>query len=52
VYLGGRVIYGLSDVDDDQYDIAYQSLDSSNNFIYRTDDNRNLTIQASIGFLF
>lgn len=52
LYLGARVIYGLLDVDDNQYDISYRSLDASNNFNYRSDKNRNLTIQASIGFLF
>lgn len=52
LYLGGRVIYGLTDVDDNQYDISLMSLDASNNYIQRADKNRNLTIQVSIGFLF
>ena len=52
LYLSGKVIYGLLDVDDNQYDISYYRLDGSNNYVYRADKNVNLTIQASIGFLF
>lgn len=52
LYLGGRIIYGLADLDDDQYDISRAMLDDNNDYISRSDKNTNLTIQASIGFLF
>ncbi|MDX1477661.1 MAG: outer membrane beta-barrel protein [Saprospiraceae bacterium] len=52
LYLGGRIIYGLTDVDDNQYDISLRALDQDNNYIARADKNQNLTFQVSIGFLF
>ncbi len=52
LFLGVRVGYGLTDVDRNEYDISYQKLDDNNQYINRVDKNRNVTIQASIGFLF
>lgn len=52
LFIGARVVYGLTDLDRNDYDISYQNLDSNDNYIQRADKNTNLTIQASIGFLF
>lgn len=52
LFIGGRVVYGLTDLDRNEYDISYQELDADDNYIQRADKNTNLTIQASIGFLF
>lgn len=52
LYLSGKVTYGLTDADDNQYDISLYKLGTGNSYIYRTDKNQHLTIQASIGFLF
>ncbi|HLF65203.1 MAG TPA: outer membrane beta-barrel protein [Saprospiraceae bacterium] len=52
LYLSGKVTYGLTDADDNQYDISLYKLGADNSYIYRTDKNQHLTIQASIGFLF
>ncbi|MDX1406980.1 MAG: outer membrane beta-barrel protein [Saprospiraceae bacterium] len=52
LYLGGRIIYGLTDVDDNQYDISLMRLNSDNSYVARADKNQNLTFQVSIGFLF
>lgn len=52
LYLSGKVTYGLTDADDNQYDISLHQLGPNNSYIYRTDKNQHLTIQASIGFLF
>lgn len=52
LYLSGKFTYGLLDADKNQYDISLHKLGTGNSFIYRTDKNQHLTIQASIGFLF
>jgi hypothetical protein len=52
LYLGGRLTYGLTDADDNRYDISLYKLGSGNSYIFRSDKNQHLTIQASIGFLF
>jgi hypothetical protein len=52
LYLGGRVTYGLTDADDNQYDISLHKLGAGNSYIPRADKNKHLSIQASIGFLF
>jgi len=52
LYISGRMTYGLMDVDLNEYDISYHKLDSNNEYIQRADKNTNLTIQASVGFLF
>ena len=51
-YLGGRIFYGLSDVDRNEYDISLANVDSNGNYIYRDDINRNITFQVSLGFSF
>ena len=52
LYLGGRVIYGLTDVDNNYYDISYYKLNPDNSYVQRADKNTNLTFQATLGFLF
>jgi hypothetical protein len=52
LYLGGRLFYGLTDEDRNEYDISLKELDANGNYIYRDDVNRNVTIQISIGFSF
>jgi outer membrane protein with beta-barrel domain len=52
LFIGARVIYGLTDLDRNEYDISYQKLDNNDQYILRADKNTNLTLQASIGFLF
>ena len=44
LYLGGRIIYGFTDVDKNQYDISLGSLDASNNYIPRADKNQKLYV--------
>jgi len=52
LFIGGRVVYGLTDLDRNEYDISYHKLDENNQYIQRADKNSNLTIQLSIGFIF
>ncbi|MCO6478483.1 MAG: PorT family protein [Phaeodactylibacter sp.] len=52
LYVGMRVNYGLSDLTKTELDPSRRELDEADNFIFREDDDRNLTIQASIGFSF
>lgn len=52
LYLSFRANYGLSDLTKTNQDISKLSLDASRNFIFREDDDRNLTLQASVGFSF
>ena len=52
LYLGGRLFYGLTDEDRNEYDISLKDLDANGNYISREDMNRNITIQISIGFSF
>ncbi len=50
--LGFRVNYGLQDLTRNSTDVSKVRLDENNNFILRNDFDRNLTLQASIGFSF
>ena len=52
LYVGLRVNYGLSDLTRTERDVSRKELDDSNNFIFREDKDRNLTLQASVGFSF
>ncbi len=51
LYVSGRVNYGLRDVTKTKADVSLSSLDGGN-FISRNDDDRNFSIQTSIGFSF
>lgn len=52
LYVGLRVNYGLSDLTKTERDASRKELDDSNNLIFRDDKDRNLTLQASVGFSF
>ncbi len=52
LYVSGRINYGLLDITKTKADVSLSSLDDNNEFISRNDDDRNVTIQASIGFSF
>lgn len=52
LFLGGRFNYGLTDVTKEGYDVSKAGLDGSGNFIPRTDKDRNISLQFSIGFSF
>ncbi|MBK8491483.1 MAG: PorT family protein [Saprospirales bacterium] len=50
LYLGGRLNYGLSDATNNNYDFSQVKLDADNARIPRSDFDRNVSIQASVGF--
>lgn len=52
LYVSGRINYGLLDITKTKADVSFASKDASNEFIPRNDDDRNVTIQVSIGFSF
>ena len=52
LYVGMRVNYGLSDLTRMERDVSRKELDEEKNFIFRDDNDRNLTLQASVGFSF
>ncbi len=52
LFLGGRFNYGLTDVTEEGYDVSRVELDASGNFIPRSDKDRNISMQFSIGFSF
>ena len=52
LFLGARCKYGLMDVTKDNYDVSQGAWDSSQNFVQRSDKDRNVAVQFSIGFSF
>ena len=52
LYLGGRINYGLIDITNDVYDVSKNNLQDNNSFIPLNDADKNLSIQASLGFSF
>jgi hypothetical protein len=52
LYIGGRLNYGLADITRTEQDIDYRELGPDNEYITRDDMDRNLSIQASVGFRF
>lgn len=52
LFIGGRLNYGLTDVTKDGYDVSKTALDASQNFIPRSDEDKNISMQFSIGFSF
>jgi len=52
LYVGGRLNYGLSDVTNNAYDRSLVSLNADGTFMERADVDKNMTIQASVGFSF
>jgi hypothetical protein len=52
LFLGGRYIHGLTDVDRNEYDISLQSLQPNGNLVARADKNASRSFQFSLGFSF
>ena len=52
LFVSWRYIYGLGDVDRNDYDISLQTLNSDNTHVHRADNNRSLSMQFSVGFSF
>lgn len=52
LFLGGRVVYGLSDVTSREQDLALSALSANQERVFRDDKDRNVSYQASIGFRF
>lgn len=52
MYIGGRINYGLTDITRTVRDVSKVSLGPENDYILREDDDRNLSLEASIGFSF
>lgn len=52
LYLGFRFNYGLLDATNEKFDRSYSELNSDESFILRDDFDRNISMQASIGFSF
>lgn len=52
LYVGVRANYGLTDVTNENQDLALEDLDSANRYITRDDQDQNISVQASVGFRF
>ncbi len=52
LYVSGRINYGLRDITKSKADVSLSALGADNTFIERNDNDRNVSIQASIGFSF
>ncbi len=52
LYISGRMNYGLLDITKSKADVSLSTLDANKEFVSREDDDRNVSIQASIGFSF
>jgi len=52
LFLNGRINYGLVDVTNDEVDVSNTEVNTDGSLINRSDDDRNLVIQTSIGFRF
>lgn len=52
LFVGVRIQYGLADLSNNRADVAKVKLSDTNGFIYRNDKDRNVSIQASVGFSF
>lgn len=52
LYLGARYVHGISDVDQNTYDVSLQSLNPDGSFIQRADVNKSRSWQFSVGFSF
>ena len=52
LFLGLRLQYGLADITNNSADLAKARTEANGNLIYRNDKDRNMVIQASVGFSF
>jgi hypothetical protein len=51
-FVGGKINYGLLDVSNNQMDRSVSQLNSDKSFILKKDYDRNLVLEASVGFRF
>lgn len=52
LFVSWRYVYGLGDVDRNEYDISLQTLNTDRTHVKREDNNRSLSMQFSVGFSF
>lgn len=52
LYVSGRFNYGLTDITKTEADVSLVNLDDNSQFTTRDDDDRNISIQVSVGFAF
>lgn len=52
LYIGITGMYGLTDVTNNKADVDYFEVNEFNKYIFRSDFDRNFSLQASIGFKF
>lgn len=52
LYIGARYIHGISDVDQNTYDVSLQTLNPDGSFVQRADVNKSRAWQFSVGFSF
>lgn len=52
LYIGARYIHGLTDVDQNTYDVSLQTINQDGSFVQRADDNKSRAWQFSVGFSF
>jgi len=52
LFVSWRYVYGLGDIDRNDYDISLQFLNSDRSHVQRADKNRSLSMQFSVGFSF
>lgn len=51
-YVGARIEYGINDITNNGMDISLRELDADNNFIFRDDNDRSISLGLSFGFRF
>lgn len=51
LYFGGKLFYGVTDVDNNDYDVSLYEINGTN-YVSREDKNKNITMQFSVGFSF
>ncbi len=52
LFISFKGYYGIADITRNEYDYSVVELDNNQNLIFREDDDRNITLQASVGFHF
>ena len=52
LYVGVRANYGLTDITNEGQDVSQVALTNTNQYVTRDDQDRNISIQASVGFRF
>jgi hypothetical protein len=52
LFISGRYIHGLTDVDRNEYDVSLQTIQPNGSLVTRADKNTSQSIQFSVGFSF